>query len=249
MAKPKAQTLQQRFGFLDADLKTPSHDDAMNWLDKNIEEIVKKIIRWENDWSNNLINDLREKSIASAQAVISYCKKPSPFEEAFSKYNERNDYSSIIDWINGWQQLSHQPPPKPSLTIIKRKWEYTIMSGEYIVGFVDMRVQYTTPVLSVEPPFENEKIYQYMHDEKIKIYPDWKVIDAPSWRESDILFEVKTAIPSLGELIRQINMYRAYSKSKFYVVSTDDKFMSQLLAQNIGFVKYPTGEVFKPTSV
>ncbi len=120
------------------------------------------------------------------------------------------------------------------------------MSNGYVVGFVDMRVQYTTPELIVDPPFQKEKIYQYLHDDKAKTYPDWKVINAPSWQENDILFEVKTAIPSLGELIRQINMYRAYKKSKFYVVSKDDKFLSQLLEQNIGFVRYPIGEVCNP---
>ena len=40
MAEPKAKTLQERFGFLDADLKKPKHDEIMKWVDDNIEDIL-----------------------------------------------------------------------------------------------------------------------------------------------------------------------------------------------------------------
>jgi len=30
--KPKAQTLSQKFGFMDPDLATPQHDASMMWL-------------------------------------------------------------------------------------------------------------------------------------------------------------------------------------------------------------------------
>ena len=39
MAKPKAQTLQQKLGFFDEDLKKPKHDEIMIWLDQNIGSI------------------------------------------------------------------------------------------------------------------------------------------------------------------------------------------------------------------
>ena len=40
MAAPKAKTLQERFGFLDADLKKPEHDAMIQWIDANIEDIL-----------------------------------------------------------------------------------------------------------------------------------------------------------------------------------------------------------------
>jgi len=43
MAKPKAQTLQQKLGFFDDDLRKPKHDELMIWLDSNIENIVNDI--------------------------------------------------------------------------------------------------------------------------------------------------------------------------------------------------------------
>lgn len=57
--------------------------------------------------------------------------------------------------------------------------------------------------------------------------------------------EVKPSIPSLGELIRQINTYKAHRGSMetvFIVVSPDDKWKELLISQGIGFIKYELTE-------
>jgi len=43
MAKPKAQTMQQKMGFMDSDLGTQKHDEIMLWLDANIEAVIESI--------------------------------------------------------------------------------------------------------------------------------------------------------------------------------------------------------------
>lgn len=43
MSNAKAQTLSQRFGFQDTDLKTKEHDEIMLWLDKSIDEVLPKL--------------------------------------------------------------------------------------------------------------------------------------------------------------------------------------------------------------
>lgn len=45
IAKNRAKTLQEKFGFKDDDLKTPAHDAMMLWLDANIEQIVSEIFK------------------------------------------------------------------------------------------------------------------------------------------------------------------------------------------------------------
>jgi hypothetical protein len=51
---------------------------------------------------------------------------------------------------------------------------------------------------------------------------------------------VKTEIASLGEVIRQINMYREYDPdAQYYLVSPDDNHVDILKKERIGFVKYP----------
>lgn len=147
MARPKGQTLQQRFGFNNSDLTTPKHDEIMLWLDENIE------------------------------AIIAYL-----FVDAKSK--------------------------KPS-KVIEVIWEKPIQARSgFIIGFVDMLVRVQT----------TRRDYNVNHD---------------------VCFEVKTKIPSLGEMIRQINMYRTVTKEAiFVIVAPDDRFKIQLERQDIKFIKY-----------
>lgn len=57
--------------------------------------------------------------------------------------------------------------------------------------------------------------------------------------EHYLAFEVKSKINSLGEVIRQINQYKAFCPPtvKFFVVCPDDKFAKIFVQQGIGFVK------------
>jgi len=156
MSKPRAQTIQARFGFADADLKTQKHDEMMLWLDQHVNEVSSTIVG-------------------------------EPVE------------------------------------MVQKTWEKPVMSGKYTVGFVDLFA------------FTNEG-YNY------RIPSDYK--------RCGICFEVKTSIPSLGELIRQIRMYQQYVRSGewglpiFVVVSPDARFADALRSQGIEFYHYaPDGEV------
>jgi len=40
LARPRGQTLQQRFGFLDGNLKAPAHNEIMLWLTANIDWVI-----------------------------------------------------------------------------------------------------------------------------------------------------------------------------------------------------------------
>jgi hypothetical protein len=40
MAIPKAKTLQEKFGFMDSDIKKPEHDEMIRWIDDNILDIL-----------------------------------------------------------------------------------------------------------------------------------------------------------------------------------------------------------------
>lgn len=159
MATPKAQTLQQRFGFHDKDLMTPKHDEIMIWLDEHITEILS----------------------------------------SFPKIHKRFGR------------------PDSAITVIEKRWEFPIhqfhdrMNGEttqgICIGFIDFVVFYTYTVDG-------------------------------GYGRYQMNFEVKTAIPSLGELFRQINMYRSYENNPFCVVCPDDRFAQQIQKQGIGFLKY-----------
>lgn len=60
MAKPKANTLQQKLGFFDEDLKSPDHDTILKWIDNNIETVIDSIYNFK-DWDNIIVKEISEK--------------------------------------------------------------------------------------------------------------------------------------------------------------------------------------------
>jgi len=194
MSKARAQTIQQRFGFQDGDLKTTKHDDIMLWLDQNIEMVALSLLPTKHN------QEAISRHIAAADEFVNKHK--------------------IADWT-GLGEC-----PQFRVEIKTPRWEVPITTGrdnKYIVGFIDLAVRY-----SITEPYAMQEI---------NYNPG-----PPVWRNSvsyeSLFFEVKTTIPSLGELIRQIRMYQQYTDGKFIVVCPDDRFKEQLTNQGIGFVKY-----------
>jgi hypothetical protein len=239
MATPKASTLQQKFGFTDADLKSPNHDIIMMWLNENIEDITKKISNWSDEWKPEMIKEVRDEGISFLQNKISELeRRKSETESDLARLSDDANASNPMrhlysERLEGYEQEIPKLyllrseldniSPKPPFSV-NVKWEQTVMSNKFIIGFIDMVVFYPDYGL------------YFSNNYHINVHG--------SSQEYSVCFEVKTSIPSLGELIRQINMYREYVKSPFYIVASDKKFISQLQSQRIGFVHYPSGEVF-----
>jgi hypothetical protein len=119
-------------------------------------------------------------------------------------------------------------PPKRSIVKV---WERPILdrarSSTYTIGFADMYVswgdQWIDCLWKPWSPFEFIKS---------------RVITA---RDRGVYFEVKPNISSLGELIRQLRMYRTYTEpeEKWVVVSPDTRFADKLREQGFGFIAVP----------
>ncbi len=53
-----------------------------------------------------------------------------------------------------------------------------------------------------------------------------------------ILVEAKSVMPTVGELMRQIQLYRTAFSGKFVVVSPDESYAQILAEQGVTFIKY-----------
>jgi hypothetical protein len=62
-------------------------------------------------------------------------------------------------------------------------------------------------------------------------------------RKYSIGVEIKTEMPVVGELIRQIQFYRNYINGSWIVVSPDDRNANILKGQGIYFYKYHSADV------
>jgi hypothetical protein len=208
MAKSRATTLQQRFGFCDTDLKVPKHDEIMVWLDRYSEFIIRDIM--------------------TAAVIL----KPNMriVEDDVSRGLNRSCFSKAKESYMGIGD-----PPEGEIIGTENIWESPVMGQNgFMVGFIDMEsnVKYWKPGVNWdEGGYGREPVLPY-----------WELYR----KNLSMFFEVKTSIPSIGELIRQIRMYQEYADGIFVVVSPDDKGMPIITSQGIWFVKYPSGEVCAP---
>jgi hypothetical protein len=197
-AKNRAHTLQEKFGFLDGDLRTPVHDAIMVWLDGEAERLARTFASKMSQCSEEYIAKLR----ATANQMVT------------------QDFSESA---KDWPGLGAPPVPK-FLGVRKKTWESPIVTpSKFTVGFVDMEVIVEYEVLD------------YSWSNQPRELPSWKL-----WRQSaTILFEVKSSIPSVGEVIRQIRLYQEYKDGIYVVVSPDTRFASILRGQGIHFIEVP----------
>lgn len=145
-----------------------------------------------------------------------------PFIEALKKSDRRiGCYPSQVP-----AELPPIPDGMTSSIWAKKTWEYPVQRGYdsrnlYTVGFVDMciKIYNRLPVLHA-----NNGVHWELEDDYI----------------TSFYIEVKSKIPSLGEVIRQIRLYESYlPKGWFFVVSPDDRFRSAIEDQDIKFIAVP----------
>ena len=140
--------------------------------------------------------------------------------EAWMAQRARRGYGlfTIEQFEEAWPGLVAHPP-KIGARIKRVTWEVPVMSGKFTVGFIDMVVDW---VATTSASFGDMGQMLWVKDDA----------------GGEVCFEVKSSIPSLGELIRQIRMYEPHVDGDFVVVCADDRFAVPLKRQGIGFVTY-----------
>lgn len=129
-------------------------------------------------------------------------------------------HDTLQKWVdrNFLTILQELYPDISQPSILGKRWEYNIYNTNEnqtysnLVGFIDL-------CIDIEANLDNTKSKHY-----------------------SFFIEVKTEIPSLGELIRQMNTYRAYTskhwcEKKYLVVSPDDRHFDILNEQGYLFYK------------
>ncbi len=161
--------------------------------------------------------------------------------------NEIPEIQERIEWLKGFKGLDENDlPERRKPRVYKKKWEYTVtsqtfnprtgyLSAKSVIGFIDMRVDYVYTKLCIKGLDKKGKFQDYL---------TWGQTERKyenSHNEAltrSLMIEVKTKIPSLGELFRQLNTYREYEKSDFLVVCPDDSEEEIIFNQGFRFYKF-----------
>ncbi len=232
--KPKASTLQERFGFKDEELSTPKHDEIMMWLDENAERLFPT--KNGNPWPAGTVSSVRARALESAKEKFPlYYNVVQPIESwrlNHTEYVERRKAAGVPDAGRPAVKTCVLPdePPVVSLCSLKKTWEWPITTGQannFTVGFIDMRIELRDSGLHWNWPSTGDGELSWAERSPEQF----------SGAAEIHLIEVKPEIRSLGEVIRQIRMYQTHVGGKFYVCCPDTRFRDQLQSQGIGFIE------------
>ena len=119
--------------------------------------------------------------------------------------------------------LTHHPLGKPKFTITKT-WECPILDKSYTIGFCDM-------MINIRRSCSNTYVRLGFEEPDVR-----DTEESLRW-----WLEIKPSIPSIGELVRQLRMYQSYTGGdKWFVVSPDTRYRTQIEGQGFGFIAVPT---------
>lgn len=200
-------TFQMKMAFMDEDLKRPKHDDIMFWLTEQVKQPANV---------RGLIPALPYQRLAlydhrlEAEAEEAVKAKDKPWTSFQSGDRETKEYLRKEPWPN---------EPEPLLKFGEVTWEVPLKENNRTVAFADLLAEYeycgslnrwhttfyNARYIAGSSPYSGR--WEYEESRK-----------APSYTQTpaklSIYFEVKTAISSVGELMRQLNFYATTEQFK-----------------------------------
>jgi hypothetical protein len=109
--------------------------------------------------------------------------------------------------------------------VVRKIWEFPVFKQMGCNDTYKARAPQQFQILDGVTTFSNEKVGHV--DMLVQVGGD-----------EFIAFEVKSFIPSLGDVIRQVRHYQAHLPITYVIVSPDVRFRSQIEAQGVRFLEY-----------
>lgn len=151
---------------------------------------------------------------------------PDLFEGGWRTGDPLRGYSGISQRVREAAKVFAVQNPRPLPRIWRKDIEPVLTRrtgyqerNEQLVGYADLIFHTQTPIVT-------------LIDDNDTIDIGWE--HGPS-----LLLEVKSKMPTLGELMRQLQLYRTAFKGLLVVVSPDDRYASILGEQEVHFIKCP----------
>lgn len=232
--------------FADVDPATRLHDEMLLWVSEHVDELIERIQgAGPDEWPGTLVEELRDKAKANVRQLRDLIEasleprgrgahaEPAQPVPGSTSGEYQAELKAALSRIDGWGL--GEPPRKHRPAAGGAQLQVPIKHKKLLLGFVDVRVEYDEPVLSV-----SSAVYADFFSVLDLTLPTWRVDRVPTV----VNFEVRPAIPSLVELIREVKTHRTYDDARedaekiYAVVSPDDRYAQVLESQGILFIKY-----------
>lgn len=153
-------------------------------------------------------------------------------DDVYLGYEKNNQ--SAIELARTFLNANVRPNPR----VFNKTIEYVLKSHtgyqnrmERIVGYADLLIETELP--RVRPKYKAAATRG--GDD---IFDGFELTWSREREAPCILVEAKSSLPTVGELMRQIQLYRTAFNGKFVVVSPDDSYAQILAEQGVTFVQY-----------
>lgn len=254
-------TFQERLIFDDQDLRKPEHDNIIKWVCDSACTDLSQWLGVDAYLSAHAFDAIcaeaerqRSESIFSLRKVAADLIPSTPANEtglarALSEVaaGQHARREVVLAAIGQLEALSIVAPTRvPTVKVTGTPaWEVPITrkrprGDPEIVGYADAVISYDR----FEPGFDIRVL-----DEEWSPNNWWRNGAPPRFRSPDFVirrpskafFEAKTVIPSVGELLRQLNYYRTFWPGDWFVVSPDSRFKGTIIEQGYRFIEYRPG--------
>lgn len=217
MDKTKAKTLVERFGFKDTELTTPEHDDIFCWLFNKMN--ICKMLTALNIISGP--NELQLDKMSYSDINKAQCDWSIYTDNCTGNcYNgDEQTKASIVSSAKNNFNICNRSIAQSLIQAINIYGEFAVLSGTYNIGFIDAKITIDT---KAKPTGQEKKHCTFYLD--------------ISNLTQVFYIEIKPKVQSLGELLRQINLYRSHIDYGKWIILTDeikDEFETILKDQNI----------------
>ena len=245
------RNLQLKLAFQDEDMRKPTHDKIMRWLDvwikdtKNVTPFLKRSV------SRSEINSLEfdEHSLAN-------------LERSKMKDSILRQLKPILENAAKGREAAWEDEPPRTIKFVSREWEPMLhtdssYSGSRMLGFCDLRAVYeiTTSIYRKVVTFKRLPTIEPDANLSTSGFKKWVIEDSPTaTRHSyetgtsncSLHFEVKSEIRSIGELMRQLSLYSSSQELKYgerliVVAPPNNEAAEVVRSHGYGFVEYRTG--------
>ena len=224
-------------GFVDKDMHNSDHDTIVEWIDENSERILLNILPRVFSTLGFHFGDLKY-AIKEAQKYNTF---PIDLEEKIQNYKQELDRLKNAKILGGRKNVQFN----------SSIWELPIKSRNFVIGFIDLFRSVSFDVENIiNMNLDRYSFIKKTYMQKTHIlthpihYPLEKTKEGKTGEEEEyefkkpslilnhynykVYFEAKTTIPSIGELMRQIQFY------KTYIPRDRDQYTNK-----IGIVSYP----------
>jgi hypothetical protein len=250
------KTLLARLGFQDPDAREPLHDLGCEYIalerstislqkliHGDLPEIVNTNLQFETsegiNFNNEFIRNKMNLNITEVELVAS-----SRVEVPLTKGQDQYKVTvGFLDVFSSWERRAHQVGSltKPNSKEIRGRW--TNKTTGKVTQKPDFRDPEITPDQRTRSILEFEDAHQWtpahcvMIDPVVTLVDEWVTKNASSFS-----VEVKIQSIGIGDLLRQMNLYREYLPSQTPVVvavafDTNDYFRSALEREGIHLVR------------